>query len=135
MSTIACEDRDFTEWHGGARHVLIWAVLVDTDEVRAAVAAARAHWAEVLLPRYERQPHVTLRYGGPVPLAGTTPLDPVYSQELLDTDRALLEGLALKPFPLHIGGWDTFPMVPYLRAEAPEVYAIAEALEIGRAHV
>lgn len=132
MTTIACEDRDFTEWRGGAEHVLIWAVLVDVDGVRAAVDQARARWADVLLPRYERQPHVTLGYGGPVAAEGMAPADPVYTQERLDADRRALERLDLAPFDVRIGGWGTFEMSPYLRAEATELEVMAEALGEGR---
>ncbi|MDO5676949.1 MAG: 2'-5' RNA ligase family protein [Propionibacteriaceae bacterium] len=128
MLTIACDDRDFTEWHGGARHILIWAALVDTDEVRAAVESAREHWAGVLLPRYERQPHITVRYGGPVPREGAVPMDPLYTDERVAADRATIEALRLSPFDVRIGGWSTFEMVPYLHAEAPELGLTAGAL-------
>lgn len=126
--TIICEDRDFADWRGGAEHALIWGVLTDTDDVRAAVESARAHWADVLLERYARQPHITLGYGGPAPKPGATPQDPPYTAERLRADRAAIEELGLSPFEVRIGGWDTFQMVPYLRAEAPELHAAAGAL-------
>lgn len=130
--TIACEDRDFTQWRGAAEHVLIWAVLVDVDGVRAGVEQARARWADVLLPRYERQPHVTVGYGGPLPAVGAAPADPVYTQERAESDRAALECLALAPFEVRVGGWGSFQMSPYLRAEAPELEMLAGALGEGR---
>lgn len=112
--------------------MLIWAALVDTDGVAEAVASARTHWAEVLLPRYARQPHVTLGYGGPVPFPGASPADPAYSPERLAEDRATLNRLRMPPFDVRIGGWDTFPMVPYLKAEAPELRQIATSLGEGK---
>jgi len=132
LHSIACHDRDFTQWRGGADHALIWAVLADVDHVRAAVDSARAHWADVLLPRYDRQPHITVGYGGPVPKPGATPEDEPYTPERIAADRAAVEALGLSPFDVRIGGWDTFQMVPYLRAEAPELQAVARALREDR---
>lgn len=126
--TIACEDRDFTHWRGGAEHVLVWAVDVDVPEVRAMVAAARRRWAEVLLPRYQRQPHVTVGYGGPMPAPGPAPQDEPYTPARIDAARAAVEALRLAPFEVRIGGWGSFQMTPYLAAQAPELQALAQAL-------
>ncbi|MHA6525981.1 2'-5' RNA ligase family protein [Tessaracoccus sp. G1721] len=129
--SVACEDRDFVEWHGGCRHALVWAVEADVDEVRAAVSSARGHWGDVLLPRHERQPHITLAYAGPVALPGTRPVDEPYSRAKLADDLARLRGLAQRPFEVAVGGWGTFPMVPYLRASAPALAAANSALMAG----
>lgn len=128
IRTIACEDRDFTEWRGGSEHVLVWAVLLDDDGVRAAVESARSHWSDVLLPRYERQPHITVGYGGLVPASGVPPLDLMYPPEQAAADRAAVEALNLAPFDVEISGWDAFQMGPFLRARAPELAMLATTL-------
>lgn len=130
--TIACEDRDFVEWRGAAEHVLIWAVLIDDDGVRAAVESARSHWSDVLLPRYQRQPHITLGYGGPMPAPGAQPLDPPYSLEQAAADLAAVEALNLAPFEVEISGWDAFQMGPFLHARAPELTLLATTLREDR---
>lgn len=129
--TVACEDRDFVEWHGGCRHALVWAVEADTDGVRTAVESARAHWGDVLLPRHERQPHVTLAYAGPVPTPGARPVDDPYTPERLAADLARLRAVALRPFTIALGRWGTFPMVPFLHVDAPELTALNAALMAG----
>ena len=54
------------------------------------------------------------------------------THRLIAADRAAVEALGLSPFDVRIGGWDTFQMVPYLRAEAPELQAVARALREDR---
>ena len=130
-STVACEDRDFPEWHGGCRHALVWAVDADIEGVREAVRDARDRLATVLLPRYRRQPHITLAYAGVVARPGARPVDEPYSRRRLHDDLARLGALAQRPFEVVIGGWGTFPMVPYLQASAPELAAANAALLAG----
>ncbi|MFD0867498.1 2'-5' RNA ligase family protein, partial [Tessaracoccus lubricantis] len=89
-------------------------------------------WADVLLPRYDRQPHVTVGYGGPVPKAGAAPEDPPYTPERIAAARATIRGLGIEPFRLAIGGWGTFRMTPYLCVEAPVLDALADALGENR---
>lgn len=131
VSTVACEDRDFPEWHGGCRHALVWAVDADVEGVREAVRDARGRLATVLLPRYVRQPHITLAYAGIVASPGARPVDEPYSRSRLHDDLARLRALAQGPFEVAVGGWGTFPMVPYLHASAPELAAANAALLAG----
>ena len=129
--TVACQDRDFVEWHGGCRQALVWAALVDTDGVREAVAAARGRLADVLLPRYERRPHVTIAYAGLLPTPGATPAEQPYGPDRLARDILTLRRLAARPFRVQVGGWGSFPMVPYLSAGAPELHRAHAALGGG----
>lgn len=129
MHTIACRDEDFTAWHGGCRHALVWALDVDVPPVREAVAAARERWQRFLLPRYERQPHITLAYGGPVMVPGALPMDPPYSRHDVERAVAGLHGLGLQPFDVQVTGWGTFPMSPYLAATAPELEVLGRYFE------
>ena len=62
--TIASEDRDFAEWHGGRTHAAVWAFELDLPEVREMIAAAHRRLGHLLLPRYARQPHVTVAFAG-----------------------------------------------------------------------
>lgn len=132
--TIACEDRDFVEWHGGCEHALVWAVEADAAPVRAAVASARERWSDVLLPRHQRQPHITVAYAGPVPTPGATPVDAPYTPDRLVSDLERLRAVGIGPFTVRVGGWDTFPMVPYLPAAAPELVRLNAALTQGSPH-
>lgn len=132
--TIACEDRDFVEWHGGCEHALVWAVEADAAPVRAAVASARERWSDVLLPRHLRQPHITVAYAGPVPAPGATPVDAPYTRERFVSDLERLRAVGVGSFTVRVGGWDTFPMVPYLPAAAPELARLNAALTQGSPH-
>jgi 2'-5' RNA ligase len=134
-STVACEDRDFPEWHGGCRHALVWAVDADIEGVREAVRDARDRLVTVLLPRYRRQPHITLAYAGVVARPGARPVDEPYSRTRLGDDLARLRALAQRPFEVAVGGWGTFPMVPYLHVSAPELAAVSSALTAGSPYV
>lgn len=107
--TVACEDRDFAEWHGGRTHAVAWVLELDHPDVRRMVAAARARLEGYLLRGYLRQPHVTLVFGG---LVGEG--DDEYGQARLEADIRLLRRLAAGPVALRADGWGTFPMVPHL---------------------
>lgn len=120
--TIACRDEDFVSWHGGCRRAAVWAVEADTPGVRAAVASMRERWGGLLLPRYDRQPHITVAYGGPVPEAGASPMEEPYDRPRFEADLARLRAARLEPFAVEISGWGTFPMVPYLSAHAPALH-------------
>lgn len=126
--TVACRDRDFAEWHGGCTHALVWAILVDTDGVREAVGDARGRLSGLLLPRYDRQPHVTLAYAGLMPAAGSTPIEePVDATRLIQAVDAL-RASGTRPFGLRVSGWGSFEMVPYLAVDAPELHTAHRAL-------
>lgn len=126
--TVACQDRDFAEWHGGCTHALVWAALVDVDDVRSAVCEARGRLAEVLLPRYDRQPHVTVAYAGLLPAEGTDPIEEPIGPGRLASDIHALRALADGGFTLSLDGWGSFHMVPYLSVEAPALDTAHQAL-------
>lgn len=121
-NTIACRDEDFADWHGGCRRAAVWAIEADTPSVAAAVAALREQWGALLLPRYHRQPHVTVAYCGPVPEPGATPAEEPYGRHRFEADLARLKATRLEPFAVEINGWGTFPMVPFLAAHALELH-------------
>lgn len=119
MRIVPNQDRDFTEWHGGCRHALVWALDVDTPAVRERVSEARSLLAPHLLGRYRRQPHITVAFAGLDPLPGATPTGGLYTGE---DRRGHIEGLTRLrhgPLDVEVGGWATYPMAPYLEVSAP----------------
>lgn len=135
-STIACRDEDFTRWHGGCRLAALWAIDVDGAQMREAVQTVRNRWADVLLTRYERQPHVTLAYRGLIPHEGCRPRDMLFTATQLERDVEALRSASVGGFTLRSGQWATFPMVPYLMVGvAPELAVLHEALGGGDDYV
>lgn len=108
--TIACQDRDFPEWHGGRHHALVWALELDAPGLQHVVDAARTRLDGLLLPRYDRQPHVTVAFAG----LGAQPGLPGYDDLRLAQDLASLKPLVRGSVELRPTGWGSFPMVPYL---------------------
>lgn len=103
--TIACEDRDFPEWHRGIPHAYLWGLLVPVD-----LAPARAALDGLLLPRYERQPHITVAYGG---LAGQEFDDDRLADDLRRLGDVAGDTIAVRPWR-----WDTFLPSPILEIES-----------------
>lgn len=99
--TVACEDRDHPEWHRGIDRAYLWGFLVDMD-----LAPARAALAGLLLPRYERQPHVTLAYCGLAEME--------FDDARLAADLARLRRAADGPVGLRPVGWGSFLGSPML---------------------
>lgn len=108
--TVACTDRDFPEWHGGRSYAFVWAALLNDPELQQCITAARSRLGELLLPRYHRQPHVTVAFAG---LAQEPDL-PGYADPELAADLHALAPLALGPVEVRATVWESFPMVPYL---------------------
>lgn len=102
--TLACEDRDFPEWHRGIPRAYLWGALAPVD-----IAPARAALAGLLLPRYERQPHVTVAYCG---LEGRD-----FDDERLRLDLERLAPLARGPVAVRPRGWASFTPSPMLELD------------------
>lgn len=62
--TIAHIDRDFVEWHGGIERYAVWVILIEDPAWLDWFAKARDLVADLVLPGYERQPHVTVLAAG-----------------------------------------------------------------------
>ena len=125
--TVACRDEDFVDWHQGCRRAALWAVDADRDDVHAAVGAVRDLYRDLLLPRYERQPHITVAFRGLIPEPHCHPAD-AFTPVRLDGDLEALRSVRLAPFEVVVGGWGTFPMVPYLSVSGPELLRLQQAL-------
>lgn len=126
--TQACEDRDFAEWHQGCPWCAVWVVGLEDALVKAHVAALRAVVQPWLVPRYERQPHITLGYRGL--MAGPEGHHAAqFAAPQLAQDIAALQALALQPFTVHLQGADSFATVPYLAVQASsELQQLHQAL-------
>lgn len=126
--TQACEDRDFAEWHQGCPWCAVWVVGLEDASVKAHVVALRAVVQPWLLPRYERQPHITLGYRGL--MAGPEGHHAAqFAAPQLAQDIAALQVLALQPFTVHLQGADSFATVPYLAVQASaELQQLHQAL-------
>nr|WP_231980539.1 2'-5' RNA ligase family protein [Tessaracoccus coleopterorum] len=127
-------DRDFSEWHGGCSSALVWALDVDTAEVRARVGEAAGRLDDLLLSRYLRQPHITLAFAGLRPEPGATPAGAVYGEHDTRRDLAALRALGIAPFRVTVGGWGTFPMAPYLDASADALSPLRAVLPAPSRH-
>lgn len=116
--TIACEDRDFPEWHRGIPHAYLWGVLAPVD-----ISPARAAIEGLLLPRYDRQPHVTVAYCG---LAGQE-----FDDDRLALDLARLAPLARGPVTVQPHAWGSFAPSPTLEVTSPWLTSAHHTLSEG----
>ena len=132
MPTIAhtevCEDRDFAEWHQGRPWGGVWVVRAEAPRVQALVQVARSALRPWLLPRYARQPHITLAYRGLMPRdAADTQAEFGLPQLLADVQA--LQAAQLPPFAWQLQGVGSFSTVPYLAlSHSPALHIAHEAL-------
>lgn len=126
--TEACEDRDFAEWHQGRPWCAVWVVRAEAPRVQALVQVARSALRPWLLPRYARQPHITLAYRGLMPRdAADTQAEFGLPQLLADVQA--LQAAQLPPFAWQLQGVGSFSTVPYLAlSHSPALHIAHEAL-------
>lgn len=132
--TQACEDRDFSEWHQGCPWCAVWVVRVDAAPVQAMLQTMRARMAAYVLPRYERQAHVTVAYRG---LMASDPAHTHAPFGMADLQRDIdrLKTAQPQPFALQLQGVGSFTTVPYLAvAEAPDLHALHRGMTVGAPH-
>lgn len=130
LETQACADRDFVEWHGGCPWCAVWVVRGDGSQLEPLVDQARAAIALWLLPRYARQPHVTVAYRGL--MAGQAPHShAVFGQPQLQRDLQALQAAGLAPFALTAQGVGSFSTVPYLAVSHPPALQQAHQVLAG----
>ena len=109
--TLPNVQKDFTDWRAGRHRYAVWAIDLDHDWLREASDRMRRHCADLLLPDYTRQPHVTLRICGfPQP---DRRLGDDYTQADFGAQISALESAQIEPFPISIGALDTFTAAPY----------------------
>ena len=126
--TEVCEDRDFAEWHQGRPWCAVWVLRAEAPQVQAWVHAARAPLQPWLLPRYARQPHVTLAYRGLMP-RDAEDAQAEFALPQLRTDVQALQAAQLPPFDWQLQGVGSFSTVPYLAVSpSPALHAVHETL-------
>ena len=109
--TLPNVQKDFADWRAGRHRYAVWAIDLDHDWLREASEKMRQHCADLLLPDYARQPHVTLRicgFPGPDRKLGDN-----YTQADLAAQVSALESARIEPFRISIGTLDTFTTAPY----------------------
>jgi 2'-5' RNA ligase len=114
--TQACEDRDFVEWHGGLPWCAVWVVMLEDAALAGRMAQARQALGDWLLPRYARQPHISVAFRG---LMGAAhhPRTQMHATQL-QRDIACLQQLKVPPWHVTVAGVDSFSTVPYLAVPA-----------------
>ena len=124
-----CEDRDFAEWHQGCPWCAVWVVMLEGVALAQVLQQARASLGDALLPRYARQPHITLAYRG---LCQGEPVHAAqeYDAQALRADVALLQKLKQQPFAVQIAEPNSFTTVPYLsvKGDVPALQRLHAAL-------
>ena len=115
--SIACEQRDYPEWHRGRARYGVWTLPVEWPQVLARVARAQAHLGDWLHQGYRRQAHITLFVCG-FP-AEQALLDDDFPLARLAAQQQALRELGAAPFELHIGSLDSFASAPFLSVTDP----------------
>lgn len=109
--TLPNIQKDFTDWRAGRHRYAVWAIDLDHDWLREASEKMRRHCADLLLPDYARQPHITLR------VCGFPCLERRLNDDYTHTDFAAqvsaLTSARIEPFPISIGALGTFTTAPY----------------------
>lgn len=103
--------RDFVEWHRGRTPYVFWGLFLDTPAVLERVAIAADALADLLLPDYIREPHVTLDICG---FQAEQPADgEEFSPMLIAGQVSRLAKAAQGPFSITLGALDSFSSAPF----------------------
>ena len=116
--SIACERRDYPEWHRGRTRYGVWTLPVDCPRVLARLESARSHLGTWLHGDYRRQAHVTLFVCG-FP-AKSARFDDDFPGERLAAQIDALAALRSGLFELQIGGLDSYASAPFLTVDDPD---------------
>jgi 2'-5' RNA ligase len=135
--TISSDTCDLPEWHHGRQDYAVWLIELGGMEISQKVRAVREHLSEFLIQPYQRQPHITIFVCGF--LADTARYNDDYSVAQLERHAQLLKEAAVRPFPVEIGGLNSFASAPFLEVADPEggmerlrALFLADGMEIAR---
>jgi 2'-5' RNA ligase len=106
-ATIAWDDIDFSDWHGGVKHYGFWALVIDDSEWLETVNEAASYLSPYVLAGYHRQPHVSL-------IAGGLMSEQNYSAANINKHKQALIKANISPFSISLAGLDSFTSAPYL---------------------
>jgi 2'-5' RNA ligase len=106
-TTIAWDDIDFIDWHGGVKHYGFWALIIDDRKWLEAVNEAASYLSPYVLTGYRRQPHVSL-------IAGGLMSEQNYSAANINKHKQALIKANISPFSIRLTGLDSFTSAPYL---------------------
>ena len=109
-TTIAWDDIDFIDWHGGVKCYGFWALIIDDSEWLEAVNEAASYLSPYVLKGYRRQPHVSL-------IAGGLMSEQHYSAANINKHKQALIKANISPFSIRLTGLDSFTSAPYLTVE------------------
>jgi 2'-5' RNA ligase len=96
----------------GRPHYAIWAIDIDTPEVRQQVLVAGQHPAGLLLENYAHKPHITLSVCGF--LNDKTEQADDFGAWLIEVPLANINELNLTPFEIEIDALVSFSSAPFL---------------------
>lgn len=128
--TLACELRDYPEWHRGRTRYAVWMLSVECPQILARLQRAQQHLGDWLHQGYRRQAHITLFVCG-FPVEQARFEDDFPLERLAAQQQAVLE-LGIAPFELHIGGLDSFASAPFLTVNDPNQHLVALRAALGK---
>jgi len=128
--TLACELRDYPEWHRGRARYGVWTLPVECPRILSRFERARAQLSEWLHDDYRRQAHITLFVCG-FP-AEQPRFDDDFPLERLAAQQQALRELGAAPFELQIGGLDSFASAPFLTVSDPDQRLAALRAALGK---
>jgi 2'-5' RNA ligase len=110
--SLACELRDYPEWHKGRSRYGVWVLQVDNQAVLARLEQARQWLGDWLHPPGIRQAHITLFVCGFS--AEQAAHDDDFTAPQLAAQLSALQALKPPRFSLHIGPARSFSSAAYL---------------------
>ncbi|MCU1719622.1 2'-5' RNA ligase family protein [Pseudomonas sp. 5P_3.1_Bac2] len=110
--SLACELRDYPEWHKGRSRYGVWVLQVDNQAVLARIQEARQLLGDWLHPPGARQAHITLFVCGFS--AAQAEHDDDFTDEQLAAQLNALQALSPPRFSLQIGPARSFSSAAYL---------------------
>lgn len=111
---ISTEMRDYPEWHLGRSDYALWYIEVDQPELIQYLDKIQTRFSDLLLPKQQRQYHITLFVCGFLQPAAKQYNDDFQIQQLQQQIK-LLEALQLTAFQLEITQIDSFSSALFLQ--------------------